>query len=94
LKLLSASPDFDSPAELAVPFFVDTIFGEDELILTTGAMPSLSFSNLVMSLNVPDGITSFTIRQIPVVVPEPSTALLLGLGLAGISSTRRGRTRR
>jgi hypothetical protein len=79
------SPDFDSPAELAIPYFSDLVFGEDVITLNTGAMGPLSFSNLIFSLDVPDGITSFTIRQVPVVVPEPSTALLMLGGLAILS---------
>lgn len=83
------SPDFDSPAELVIPFFADLVFGEDVITLDDGAMGPLSFSDLIFSVDVPDGISSFTIRQIPVVVPEPSTALLLLGGLMGLASSRR-----
>ena len=76
------SPDFDSPAELVIPFFADLVFGEDVITLEDGAMGPLSFSDLKFSIDVPDGISSFTIRQVPVVVPEPSTALLMLGGLA------------
>lgn len=82
------SPDFDSPAELAIPFFADLVFGEDVITLEDGAMGPLSFSNLTFSLDVPDGISSFTIRQIPIVVPEPSSALLILGGLIGLARTR------
>jgi hypothetical protein len=37
----------------------------------------------VFHIDVPDGITSFTLRQYPVAVPEPTTALL-ALGLFGL----------
>lgn len=79
------SPDFDSPAELAIPFFTDLVFGEDVITLETGSMGPLSFSNLVFSIDVPDGISSFTIRQIPIVIPEPSSAVLIVLGLMSLA---------
>jgi hypothetical protein len=82
------SPDFDSPAELAIPFFTTLVFGEDVITLEDGSMGPLSFSNLVFSLDVPDGISSFTIRQIPVIVPEPSSALLLLAGMIGLARRR------
>ena len=83
------TPDYDSPTVLAVPFFSSVVTTEDEILLTSGSMGPLSFSNLLFTVDVPDGITSFTIRQIPVVVPEPSTGLLLGMGLVALARARR-----
>lgn len=83
------SPDFDSPAELVIPFFADVVFGEDVIILETGSMPPLSFSDLIFSLDVPDGISSFTIRQIPIVAPEPASGLLTLAGLLALACAGR-----
>lgn len=83
------SPDFDSPAFLAIPFFTDVVFGEDAITLETGSMGPLMFSNLVFSLDVPDGITSFTIRQIPIIAAEPASVLLLVAGAMGLARARR-----
>jgi len=82
------SPDFDSPAELALPFFSTLTLAEDEILLSDGSMGLLSFSDLVFTVDVPDDISSFTIRQIPILVPEPSTGLLVALGLTVIGRAR------
>ena len=83
------APDYDSPTVLAVPFFSTVTTTEDEILLSDGAMGPLTFSNLIFTVDVPDGISSFTIRQIPVVVPEPSTGLLLAFGLLALGRVRR-----
>jgi hypothetical protein len=45
-------------------------------------MPSPGFAGYFrFAVDVPDGITSFTIRQSPVPVPEPSAVVLASLGI-------------
>jgi hypothetical protein len=86
--------DFDAPGYDAPP--------------TSGVMPIVSLSQvqLVFSggtqgtgaspytfrIDVPNGIESFTLRQIPTpVVPEPSTMLLVGLAFSIVAACRRSR---
>ena len=61
---------------------------EDDIIASGGVLPNLGFAgNFLFHVDVPDGITSFTIRQSPIagghVVPVPAA---LSLGLAGMLS--------
>jgi hypothetical protein len=63
-------------------FFFPTVNrpSEDDIIATGGTMPDTAYAgNFVFHVDVPDGITEFTIRQSPLPVPEPSSAALLGL---------------
>jgi len=89
------SPDFDSEISFdPLPgFFPSYTAGEDDLIAGGGIMPNGAYAgNFVFHIDVPDGITQFTVRQSPIgIVPEPSTALLVGAGLLGLG--RRGRRR-
>lgn len=54
---------------------------EDILLASGGTLLDGQFSgtDFVFHLDVPDGITEFTLRQQPILVPEPSTLMLLGL---------------
>ena len=84
------SPDFNSPASFA-PFTSVTVL-EDTIDVSGGSVSDGQFVNYGFSIDVPDGITDFTIRQLPtisVVIPLPASAwmglvLLGGLGLAGV----------
>jgi len=63
---------------------------EDILLATGGTLLDGQFSgtDFVFHLDVPDGITEFTLRQQPVLIPEPGTLFLMGL-LSLISLRRR-----
>ena len=77
------APDFDSTFDFnPLPgFFPTANVTEDDIIASGGVMPDFSYAgNFVFHVDVPDGVTSFTIRQSPIVVPEPATMVLLGLG--------------
>ena len=64
---------------------------EDEIVASGGTLLDGEFSglNFVFHIDVPDGITEFTLRQQPILVPEPSTAMLLGL--CSLAALRRRR---
>lgn len=77
------APDYDSTVDFnpSPGFFLTPIVTEDDIIASGGVMPDFSYAgNFVFHVDVPDGITSFTIRQSPIAVPEPATMALLGLG--------------
>jgi hypothetical protein len=89
------SPDFNSPLffDPAPGFFPSATATEDDIYASGGVMPYLSFAGYFrFSVDVPDGMTSFTIRQSPLAVPEPSTFILATFGLAAITRCRRRRT--
>lgn len=54
---------------------------EDVILATGGTLLNGEFSgtDFIFHLDVPEGITEFTLRQQPILVPEPSTMTLLGL---------------
>lgn len=84
------SPDYDSTFDFnPLPGFFPTVnVTEDDIIATGGVMAYLAYAgDFVFHVDVPDGITSFTIRQSPIEVPEPTMMALLGLG--GLTLLRR-----
>jgi len=90
------APDYNSPLFFnPFPgFFPSALATEDDIYASGGVMPYLSFAgDFRFNVDVPDGITSFTIRQSPVEVPEPSTWVLASLGLLGLAMYRRRRGR-
>ncbi len=81
--------DFDSPDQDSLydfgPFTTLTIT-EDTIDAEGGIFPYLSFFEFYFPIDVPDGITQFTIRQLPT-IPEPTSLALLAL--AGVALVRR-----
>jgi hypothetical protein len=78
--------DFNSPPDFSGSgFFTSVSWGEDVLVASGGIFPVGGFPSPLYRFNidVPDGISSFTIRQQPIAVPEPTSALLV-LGLFGL----------
>jgi hypothetical protein len=90
--------DFDHP-DLSSPFsfapFATVIVAEDGVDAFGGVVPSPAFvSPWVFHVDVPDGITAFTVRQYPTTttVPEPASGLLMVVGLAGLVPRHRNRS--
>ncbi len=76
------APDEDSTLDFSAFFSTPTLVGEDVILATGGLFPNLAFTTppFIFSIDVPDGIDSFTLRQIPIAVPEPASMALLALG--------------
>jgi hypothetical protein len=71
-------------------FPIATNTTEDDIVASGGIMPNGGFAGYFrFSIDVPDGITQFTVRQSPIGVPEPCSVALVTLGLVGISAARR-----
>ena len=92
------APDHDSPLDFQpAPFFFfpSATATEDDIFAGGGVMPPTGFAgDFRFSVDVPDGITSFTIRQSPIaggVIPEPCTCVLASLGLFSFWMYRRPR---
>lgn len=80
--------DFDVPNNDGSPGPTSTAFAsvnksEDQITWTNGVHGSAA-NNYSFRIDVPDGITSFTLRQVPTAVPEPAALVLLGVALAGL----------
>lgn len=92
--------DFDDP-DLSSPFsfapFTTVVIGEDDIDAYNGiVLPFTYVFPFAFHIDVPDGITSFTVRQYPtidgLIVPEPSGAIL-GSGILGVLTALRRRRR-
>jgi hypothetical protein len=85
-------PDYDSTADFNPGgFFFPTVTRptEDDLVASGGIQPDFAYAgNFIFHVDVPDGISQFTIRQSPLPVPEPGSALAL-VAMAGVISKRR-----
>jgi hypothetical protein len=79
--------DFDAPSYDSFPtsgaFSTITPVTEDLLHFTNG-LHSTGFQPYSFRIDVPDGISQFTLRQVPVAVPEPSLVLLSGFAGLGM----------
>ena len=77
--------DFD-PGSLFFPTWVRT---EDDIVASGGVMANGGFAGyFFFHVDVPDGITSFTLRQSPIAdsIPEPSAIGLAILGVIGLGA--------
>jgi hypothetical protein len=86
------APDFNSPFNFnpGGTFFPSVSVTEDDVYANGGVMPYLSFAGYFrFTVDVPDGISSFTVRQSPIAVPEPSALGLLALGAVAFASKLR-----
>jgi hypothetical protein len=83
---------FNPPPTFAFP--VATILTEDDIVASGGVMPNGGFAgDFRFSVDVPDGITQFTVRQSPIPFPEPGSAVLLLLAIIP-TTIQRSRRRR
>ena len=76
------APDYNLPTSLA-PFFTTVTVTEDVISASGGiSLPNGAFTipYFQFAIDVPDGITAFTLRQVPTAVPEPASLALLMLG--------------
>ena len=70
-------------APLPADFTIVTRPSEDVLVASGGTLLDGQFSgtDFIFHLDVPEGITEFTLRQQPILVPEPGSLTMLGLGV-------------
>ena len=88
------APDFDSPPDFSGSGFFTTVDWDEDVIEASGGIfPVFGFPTPLYRFNidVPDGITSFTIRQQPIPIPEPSSVALTILGATALVRRNRGR---
>ncbi len=90
------APDYNSDFDFN-PFpgiFPDVLVTQHDIIASGGVLPHMAFAGYFrFHVDVPDGITSFTIRQSPIAVPEPSAFALTLLGAVGLVLYGRRRKR-
>ena len=85
------APDYNLPTSFS-PFFSTVTVTEDVITATGGVLPNGAFSlpYFTFAIDVPDGISSFTLRQVPTAVPEPSCMVVLTIGAMLWRVRRRG----
>jgi len=83
-------PDYDAPPSSAAFAFVATPNPAE--LLFTGGIHGLGAQLYTFRIDVPDvSGGSFTLRQIPTAIPEPSSMALVSLGLLGFVAGRRSK---
>lgn len=87
------SSSYNSPASFnPLPADFATVLRptEDDLIATDGFLADGMYAGnyFIFHIDVPDGITEFTLRQEPLPIPEPGSAAVLAL-LSGLALRRR-----
>jgi hypothetical protein len=85
--------DFDAPGFDTFPAssaFGSVAPGEDILVFSVGVQTTAS-EVYSFRIDVPDGISSFTLRQFPIPVPEPGTLALAAGALVGLAIMKRRR---
>lgn len=78
------APDYDSDFDFNPGgiFFPTVAVTEDDIIASGGTQFDGMFAgNFLFHVDVPDGISSFTIRQSPIGIPEPAGLLLATLAV-------------
>jgi hypothetical protein len=93
--------DFDAPdSDSLIDFnpgagiFPTVIATEDDIYASGGVLPNGGFAGYFhFHIDVPDGITEFTLRQSPVAVPEPATWMLAVAGVGALCLAGRRRLR-
>jgi hypothetical protein len=87
-------PHADSPVQFDPPlgfFFPTVAHAEDDIFASGGVMPNGAFAGYFrFSIDVPDGITQFTLRQSPVAFPEPGSFVCIAMAacVAAVSRKR------
>lgn len=82
------APDFDSLVD--IPFFPTTTLSTYDITASGDTLPGFAYmGGITFHINVPDGITEFTIRQFPIPIPTPGSAILLLIAPALHRSRRR-----
>lgn len=79
-------PTFDSPPTSTA--FGGVVPGEDVLTFG-GGLHAAGLQTYRVRIDVSDGFSSFTLRQIPVPIPEPATLALAGVAMIGVLGVRR-----
>ena len=87
------APSYTSTVDMAplggiLPWPSVTVTEDD--IFATGSQPFGTWSGIMtLHVDVPDGIDQFTLRQSPIAVPEPASAMIMVLGTLGLMVGRR-----
>lgn len=82
------APDYNSP--FIFPAFSTVDVSEHDVIASGGIIPAFAYAaGIVFHIDVPDGISSFTLRQSPLPVPAPGAGIIGALSLLVVSPRRR-----
>ena len=84
-------PDYTSPPDFTAFFASAVTLTEDIIVASGGLHPNGFFSvpDYTFTIDVPDTFSSFTLRQQPIPVPEPTAGLLLLMAGLGLTTRRR-----